>query len=217
MNKARPCKRDCGYPAAKGRQFCSWHILMRASSGAQAVAATARLCVKPPGYEYVDRIPKSQWPDGERWCAGCQSFVPLFYCSGSRCKACVSMASHARRIEDNYGITPERYEEIFRLQGGRCAICRNVPRTIRFAVDHDHQTGEVRGILCKRCNHDLLGAGHDDILTLWRAVEYLLDPPALRTADRPSRRVLMHALETRLDLAEAMARPRGAEPQDAPF
>lgn len=216
--KVRPCKKGCGYPALKARQFCEWHALMRSSSDEQAAAAIARR-ENQLGHDfavYQAKVDKSKWPEGERWCAGCQSFVPLFYCSGSRCKACSSMAAHARRVQDNYGITPERYAEILKQQGGKCAVCRNTPRTIRFAVDHDHKTGEVRGILCKRCNHDLLGGGHDDIAILWRAVEYLLFPPAQYPV-RPSREGVIFALGARLDLLDRLAAPKAVEPALAPF
>lgn len=212
----RPCKKGCGYPALKGRQFCQWHVLLRSSSDEQAAAANRRLC-RIPEEQRRARVPAAEWPEGQRWCAGCQSFVPTFYCSGSRCKACTSMASHARRLEDNYGIDPTEYSRIFYdVQGGRCAICRNQPRTIRFAVDHDHQTGEVRGILCKRCNHDLLGGGHDDVVTLFRAIQYLLFPPA-RYGPTPPREGVLAALEARLDLRDRLAAPRPVEDVPAPF
>ena len=214
MTKVRACKKGCGYPALKARQFCLWHFLLRQSSDVQASYAMDRLASHIG--EHVARVKPAEWPPGERWCASCQSFVPLFYCSGSRCKACSSMASHAKRVEDNYGITAEDYARILKQQGGKCAICRNTPRTIRFAVDHDHKTNEVRGILCKRCNHDLLGGGHDDIGILWRAVEYLLFPPAQNPA-RPSREAVLFALGARLDLLDRLAAPRPAEAAPAPF
>jgi hypothetical protein len=65
-------------------------------------------------------------------------------------------------------------------QGGRCAICGKVPRSRRLAVDHDHKTGEVRGLLCASgdfgCNKGL-GYFNDDPELLRRAYEYLVDPP----------------------------------------
>lgn len=63
-------------------------------------------------------------------------------------------------------------------QGGRCAICRREPEQgRRLAVDHDHATGEVRGLLCKACN-TALGMFRDDVASLARAIGYLADPPA---------------------------------------
>jgi hypothetical protein len=73
-----------------------------------------------------------------------------------------------------YGITIERYEEMLDGQGGRCAICLCRPRTRVLAVDHDHLTGQLRGLLCGRCNHGLLQFAQEDITILKRAIEYLL-------------------------------------------
>lgn len=217
--KIRDCKRGCGYPALKGRQFCYWHALMRMSSDEQATAAADRR-ENQLGHDFAvfqAKVAREKWPPGERWCAGCQSFVPLFYCTGTRCKACASKASYEKRLEKTYGISPETYQAIWKAQGERCAICRNKPRTIRFAVDHDHQTGEVRGILCKRCNHDLLGGGHDDVATLWRAISYLLAPPARRSGREPSRERVWEALQARLDLRDQLAAPRPLSDDPAPF
>jgi hypothetical protein len=180
VTKIRTCKRGCGYQALPRRQFCHWHALMREPIAVQIQAAADRRerQLGHDGVDYVARVPKDRWPPGERWCAGCQSFVPTFYCSGSRCKACASAATHAKRIEKVYGISAEEYDALLEKQKGCCAICRAVPKTTRLAVDHDHQTGEVRGLLCKRCNHDLLGAGHDGIELHLRAIAYLIYPTA---------------------------------------
>lgn len=53
-----------------------------------------------------------------------------------------------------YGITEDEYQSLFNKQGGVCAICGGVPDTRwkMLAVDHDHQTGKVRGLLCMVCN-----------------------------------------------------------------
>lgn len=61
-----------------------------------------------------------------------------------------------------FGITTVEYDSMFELQGGVCAICRQ-PETVRtrvgvvrrLAVDHDHETNLVRGLLCYRCNTTL--------------------------------------------------------------
>lgn len=217
--KVRPCKKGCGYPALKGRQFCQWHALLRQSTDAQVQAAADRR-ESQLGHDdavYQSRVPKDRWPDGERWCAGCQSFVPFFYCSGSRCVACARQAAHEGRVEKAYGITPEEYDRIFRAQGGRCAICRNRPASIRFAVDHDHANGEVRGILCKRCNHDLLGGAHDSIDLLTRALAYLLFPPAQQGHLAVDESAIFAALKARRAAQERAERARRPEVGDAPF
>ncbi len=54
-----------------------------------------------------------------------------------------------------YGITLEQYEEMLEAQGGVCKICGDPPPTGRkkyLSVDHCHQTGRVRGLLCTQCN-----------------------------------------------------------------
>jgi Recombination endonuclease VII len=93
-------------------------------------------------------------------------------------RAAASKRRHAAYILATYGITGEQYDALLEAQGGRCAICGNRPRKQRLAVDHDHATGEVRGLLCKRCNHNLLGAAHENTAILQRAIDYLQNPPA---------------------------------------
>ena len=115
----------------------------------QAAHADKRLAAyREGGFPDRARRPEAEWPQGERWCAGCQDFVPLFYCSGSRCKACASRAAHASRVQSLYGLPKGDYEKLLEFQGGVCYICGRTPRKIRLAVDHDHQTGEPRGLLC---------------------------------------------------------------------
>jgi hypothetical protein len=62
---------------------------------------------------------------------------------------------HLRNHLKRYGITLEDYECLLAEQGGNCAICGNHPPdkgASRLSVDHDHGTGQVRGLLCRRCN-----------------------------------------------------------------
>ena len=82
------------------------------------------------------------------------------------------------RLRRTYGITAEQYDEMFEAQGGVCAICGRPPKNMPLNVDHDHETGEVRGLLCWSCNHRVLGAVRDSIELLQRAAAYLEQPPA---------------------------------------
>lgn len=75
----------------------------------------------------------------------------------------------------NYGITVDDFREMWNLQAGRCWICLvrlfdDEKRDVQ--VDHDHTTGEVRGLLCMNCNNGL-GCFRDNPLSLLRAVDYL--------------------------------------------
>lgn len=88
------------------------------------------------------------------------------------------MSSRDKYLQKKYGITEDDYQDLLDNQNGACAICLKKPRTRAFAVDHDHKTNEIRGILCSRCNHGLLGHAYDSIPMLERALEYLRNPPA---------------------------------------
>lgn len=77
-----------------------------------------------------------------------------------------------------YGLEPGQYAEMYDSQGGVCAICLRAKGTTRaLSVDHDHKTGEVRGLLCRPCN-DMLGHARDDPNFFGRAMNYLVIPPA---------------------------------------
>lgn len=78
------------------------------------------------------------------------------------------------------------YEALLQIQGGRCAICNARPRGVRLALDHTHGheacggkgcEGCWRGLLCSKCNHELLGAAHDSRYILQAADAYLAHPP----------------------------------------
>lgn len=177
----------CERERMKGKQRCVWHWLASQPADVQRRAADQRRRSRLGTPERA-RVPQGEWPTGERWCAGCQSFVPLFYTTGSRCKSCASEASHGQRVEREYGISSLEYDNLFRLQGGRCAICGRRPRTKRLAVDHDHATGQVRGLLCANnengCNRgvvaNLEAAVDSGLDAARRVVAYLEDPPYRR-------------------------------------
>jgi hypothetical protein len=76
-------------------------------------------------------------------------------------------------LRARFGLSSDDYDVLLAAQDGRCAICLARPRKRRLHVDHDHRTGTIRGLLCIRCNHYLLGAAHDSPDVLRRAVEYL--------------------------------------------
>lgn len=88
-------------------------------------------------------------------------------------------AAWAKRLIATYGITAEEYWAIYEAQGGKCYICRRATGKVRkLAVDHSHETGEVRGLLDKMCNRNILGHSRDEIEFFERAAEYLRNPPA---------------------------------------
>jgi hypothetical protein len=76
-----------------------------------------------------------------------------------------------RRLKEKYGISREQFEEMLDDQGGRCLICGR--KEVRFCVDHDHESGVVRGLLCYRCNTGL-GGFNDSPVLLQKAINYLM-------------------------------------------
>lgn len=71
-----------------------------------------------------------------------------------------------------YGLTHDSYLQILTKQNNVCAICKTSTDKQRLAVDHNHFTGHVRGLLCTGCNTSL-GAMNDNPLLLEAAATYL--------------------------------------------
>jgi len=95
-------------------------------------------------------------------------------------------ASQRRYREDNpekvratylkcvYGLDLLQYNKLLEKQNGGCAVCGG---SEKIEVDHCHQTGVVRGLLCTNCNKSL-GGFKDSIQSLRAAIRYLQNPPA---------------------------------------
>ena len=105
-------------------------------------------------------------------CAGCYSktFPP---------RKSTSRENRARRIKNRYGITLEQYEAMVIERDNRCDVCGQEPDSSnvrahwngKLCIDHCHDTGKVRGLLCNDCN---LAVGYGKIPeTLYKAAEYL--------------------------------------------
>lgn len=128
---------------------------------------------------------------GFRWCIGCRERKPMgeYYWRSEekktrqrRCKPChgtyvrTGANRKAARRKAAYGLSPRRFDEMWQEQGGRCAICpEELDESVRHGVhvDHCHFDGDVRGLLCGRCN---TGLGHfrDDPELLMAAATYLM-------------------------------------------
>lgn len=86
-----------------------------------------------------------------------------------------------RNIKTIFGLSEADYEYLMQKQGGVCAICgkpetaRLRGKTKRLAIDHCHETGRIRGLLCSMCNR-ALGCFRNDIDILMKAASYVLDP-----------------------------------------
>lgn len=172
----------CGRVKLKGKRQCVWHWLLKIPISEQLAFLDAQAARRRARPEHVERarVPREEWPAGGRWCSECQAFVPDIYVSGSKCKGHASRASHASMIKRVYDLTGDEYEALLAWQGGRCYICGQYPRAKRLAVDHDHRTNAVRGLLCANdewgCNSTLRRL-LNSLEMAQRAFEYVQMPP----------------------------------------
>lgn len=127
--------------------------------------------------------------DKEKWCPACEEWLSLDLFGNNRatlsgkanqCLACTANGNctYRGRNKDkisrymrkwHYGISEEKYQELLQKQDHRCALCK---KRKRLCVDHDHETGEVRGLLCISCNA-LLGHFEKNTALLLAVLQYL--------------------------------------------
>jgi hypothetical protein len=81
----------------------------------------------------------------------------------------------ADHIRLTYGLTLEQEDAIKAAQGQVCALCKKPPKK-NWCVDHDHETGRIRGLLCVLCN-TALGHFGDNVEGMLKVIEYLKPPP----------------------------------------
>src|SRR5947209_1175762 len=72
----------------------------------------------------------------------------------AECKRCSATLGRLNRVRREHGLTMFDLEDLYRSQDHRCAICRQTEQETgrHFAVDHCHDSGKIRGLLCLRCN-----------------------------------------------------------------
>ena len=124
------------------------------------------------------RIAEDRRGRGMGWCSKGQHEVPLDQFAktvarssgiAGNCKPC----ARGVQLEWHYGIDQEEYDRLLAQQGGGCALCHRLPDEGKFLkVDHCHETGRVRGLLCQTCNFGLgiLGDNEEGLL---RALAYI--------------------------------------------
>jgi hypothetical protein len=106
-------------------------------------------------------------------CNKCGKVLPLSHFSKgqSECKIC----SRDRQWDIKFGLSPEDYLEMYNKQDGKCACCGRYAEEVsnkNLAVDHDKDTGKIRGLLCSSCNQGI-GLLGDDLESVIKAVRYL--------------------------------------------
>ena len=94
---------------------------------------------------------------------------------------CSKDAYHKAYVKRMYGV--ENYSELLALQDGKCKICSSTStqssKHKKFSVDHNHKTGDVRGLLCAPCNHGL-GKFKDNPTLMIQAAEYICSTMTLQ-------------------------------------
>ena len=114
--------------------------------------------------EYRKRNPDGVRTTGRRW----REANPIAHESQRR-------AAHLRRV---YGMSVDDYRVMLTAQGGGCAICGGVGKRKWLAVDHCHESGIVRGLLCDTCNL-MLGLAKDNPGLLTKAINYIANSAVL--------------------------------------
>ncbi len=126
-----------------------------------------------PGYRLCRISTKDTWgPENAEWRA-----VELPRFEGETLQEYSVRAVRRCNLKKKYDLTPEEYEAMLEKQGGVCAICKSEERSgnrVRLAVDHNHKTGKVRGLLCSGCN-TALGQFNEDLPRMKAALAYLLE------------------------------------------
>jgi hypothetical protein len=210
--------------------YCRTHLAERSLRSREARRTKPRVQRRPPEGTVV--------PDGHKWCPDCGTVLPLTdfvrtvaSASGysAYCKPCHNVRSRVSRekaggsrtyhLTRRYGISAAEADHLLDLQRGVCAICQTAPAA---HVDHDHETGAVRALLCFNCNGGL-GQFKDDPNLLHVAAFYVehhrerqalasLQEPASRPGEPPvgSRRRPGRAGSTR-----ATGRTSGSRRRDA--
>ena len=119
-------------------------------------------------------------PNGKKFCRVCKEIKNIedFYVRKYRggttvetiCKSCNTVRVRETRYKREYGITKEQYYEMYEKQKGCCVICNKHFDVL--CVDHDHKTGKVRSLLCRKCNYNL-GVYEEKIDVFQNFVNYL--------------------------------------------
>jgi len=143
--------------AKRGSVQSPEHVAKRVASFQKTWAV--RYADKCPRGHLFEEVGTYITPKGQRRCRGCR----LHY-----------HKLHKRNHTlSQYGLNEDSFKSMLAKQGNACAICGILsPGYTGWVVDHDHETGVVRGILCGACNFGL-GNFKDDTLLLRRALAYL--------------------------------------------
>jgi len=169
------------------RQLKPWDEFYKHPTGSNGHQAQCKDCFRIK-YDGADKPRAKVTPKG-RECSKCGEYKlwDQFYhrtregkkCTETACKACTLANTRRNKLLRVYGLTIETYAAMLEEQNHVCAICHQpetakapAGHTIPLAVDHDHTSGNVRALLCRRCNTSI-GKFNDDPKLLQSALDYL--------------------------------------------
>ena len=113
--------------------------------------ATMKLCSLDRLYWPFDRFPRNSKGSLMAACRDCSRRRARQWTADNSEQ--VRTRQRWYRLRKKYGLTKEGYDWLFAQQNGVCAICRKPAKNYSLSVDHDHETGVVRGLLCVTCNY----------------------------------------------------------------
>lgn len=89
----------------------------------------------------------------------------------------IRLRARRNTLKRVFGLTEDQYDALLLNQKGCCGVCRRSAESFprRLAVDHDHKTGQIRGLLCTHCNRYVIGR-HREPELFENAAEYLRTP-----------------------------------------
>src|SRR5690348_12230747 len=134
----------------------------------------AKICAKCQEYKPRDEF-HQRGKTKHSYCKDCRKTYQEEWYQKSRLDPNSSAYPLNRRLKHvnrQYGLTASEYLALYDAQKGKCAICEVSIDILNCNVDHDHTTGEVRGLLHKGCNHGL-GLFNDDAVLIRKALYYL--------------------------------------------
>lgn len=154
-----------------------------------AGAVVSRTCTKCKQHKDIHEFHKSAGPYRRRTCKAC---------ADARRKELAALKdpletaarSRAHHLRTKYGISVDEFDKLWDAQDGKCQICSKamsnnvrVNEPDKVQIDHCHDTGRVRGLLCFSCNTGI-GKLQDSVELLEKAIDYLKNPPEVIYRDK---------------------------------
>ena len=135
----------------------------KCKSAKDGLQSYCKVCVKEINNKWREANPEKAKEGAKKWYEANQEKHKE---NSKKWKEANPKKTKENHLKRNFGITLEQYNEIFWKQKGSCAICGKHQNELNqtLAVDHDHATGKIRGLLCSNCN---------------RAIGLLKDSPAI--------------------------------------